>query len=397
MPRMTSCFSTVSTAIFQDSSDYYLLHKRPGIQFTECSGAIPLDMHSGLRSVRSPDLVAYVNVLNTECGVYNIEMQESSKSQPNHEVVNQPIPAKVHTHAQKASHAKTKSPSGEGDKCGGKASGWTNAKHLKAYYTTLLYSGIGYGLGFCGCSWVLAGSLGGWCISVFTVISLLSMRMQGHSVDIIVKYGWWDMYIRGVCLCGKGLAYWVMGLIFSLCFRAKGIQVVNWDIRVYGTRSGDLRHAITCRGLVILALACHGELQNGYEVGVGGGNGKTMIVHSMSYTYRGASIYSARTPDEEIKHIRLRLPIVKSKVISRNQQPITYSHSSRLPIPSIAGSIHRQFPGTEDPDDSHQPGPIKRGHPLRCKMPLIQITVARLVDDGKSSVIRAIDHAWSQP
>jgi hypothetical protein len=41
-------------------------------------------------------------------------------------------------------------------------------------------------------------------------------------------------------------------------------------------------HAITCHGLVILALACHVELQNGYEVGVGGGDGKTMIVRGLS-------------------------------------------------------------------------------------------------------------------
>jgi hypothetical protein len=47
---------------------------------------------------------------------------------------------KEETPLPSSSHAKTKSPSGEGDKCGGKASGWTNAKHLKAYYTTLLYS-----------------------------------------------------------------------------------------------------------------------------------------------------------------------------------------------------------------------------------------------------------------
>lgn len=48
-----------------------------------------------------------------------------------------------------------------------------------------------------------------------------------------------------------------------------------------GTLSGDLCHAITCHGLVILALACHVELQNGYEVGVGGGDGNTMIVRGL--------------------------------------------------------------------------------------------------------------------
>lgn len=32
------------------------------------------------------------------------------------------------------------------------------------------------------------------------------------------------------------------------------------------TPLGDIRHAMTCHGLVILALACHVELQNDYEV-----------------------------------------------------------------------------------------------------------------------------------
>lgn len=111
---------------------------------------------------------------------------------------------------------------------------------------------IGYGLGFCGCSWVLAGSLGGWCISVFTIIHCYSLRMQLHSVGCY----WWartapyndslggDLRlllvlgnVRGICISverecvwvGKS-AYWVMGQIFSLRF--KGI-LVNLDLRVY--------------------------------------------------------------------------------------------------------------------------------------------------------------------